>query len=384
MWSKPKKARWENDSNSIMNDVLIIGCGISGATIARNLADSQKAKNIVIIDKRSFVGGNCYDYKNNNVLVQKYGAHIFHTDEKRVWSFVRRFSRFNEYMHRVVALIDGKLVSIPFNLESLYTLFPGSAAENFQKKLLSRFKYGAKISILDFMRTKDVDLKFLANYIYENVFLQYTKKQWGTAPDTLDPSVLSRVPVFISFDNRYFQDKFQGMPLNGYTRMIEAMLDHKNIKVRLNTNYTKLHGKFDKIFATCPIDEYFDFEFGMLPYRSVCFEFEKYKTEWYQKNSVINYPNNYDFTRTIEFKHFYPYQKFGQTVIAKEYPQEFTFGLNEAIYPIRNSESETIYEKYLKRAAEAKITFFGRLGDFRYYNMDTAIERAINIVDQLE
>jgi UDP-galactopyranose mutase len=368
-----------------VKNVLIVGCGISGAVLARSLIDSQKAKTIVIIDKRSFVGGNCYDHKDNNILVQKYGAHIFHTDKKDVWNFVCRFTRFSEYMHRVVALIDGKLVPIPFNLESLHTLFPGYMAENLQKKILSKFRYGAKIPIFDFMRAKDKDLKFLADYIFEKVFLHYTKKQWEAAPDILDPAVLSRVPVFVSFDNRYFQDKFQGMPIDGYTKMIEEMLDHKRIKVQLKTNCTRIYGKFDKIFATCPIDEYFDFKFGYLPYRSVGFEFEKYKTTgYYQKNSVINYPNNYDFTRTIEFKYFYPYKKSGQTIISKEYPQAFIAGLNEAAYPIRNDESETTYKKYLKKANEKDITFFGRLGDFRYYNMDAAVERAINISDKTD
>jgi UDP-galactopyranose mutase len=366
-----------------MKNVLVIGCGISGAALARRLADSGKAARILVVDRRNHVGGNCHDYPDGNIFVHKYGAHIFHTNSEQVWQFVRRFAAFNTYMHHVTGMVDGKIVPIPFSLETLHMLLPETLAPRFEEKLLSRFQYGEKIPIIELKNSDNTDLSFLSDFIYRKIFLEYTKKQWGIEPDSLDPAVLARVPVFISRDTRYFQDKYQGMPVSGFTQMIKTMLDHPKIEIALNTSVTNIEENFDMIFATCQIDEYFGYKYGILPYRSLRFEFERYDAEFYQENSVINYPDNYDFTRVIEFKRFYPYIKTQYTVIAKEYPQAFEPGINEPFYPVQNKESALLYEKYLVEAGKAGIRFLGRLGDFKYYDMDAAVKRALDVANEV-
>jgi UDP-galactopyranose mutase len=366
-----------------VKNVLIIGCGISGASLARQLADSEKAARIVVIDRRNHIGGNCHDYPDGKILVHKYGAHIFHTDSEQVWQFVRRFASFNTYMHRVEGVVDGKIVPIPFSLKALHMLLPKSMALRMEEKLLSSFQYGEKIPITELKNAGDADISFLADFIYRKIFLEYTKKQWSVEPDSLDPAVLSRVPVFICRDTRYFQSKYQGMPVDGFTQMIKAMLDHPTIEISLNTPAADVKENFDMICATCQIDEYFGYKYGVLPYRSLCFEFEKYDAKFYQENSVINYPNNYDFTRVVEFKRFYPYIKTRYTVIAKEYPQAFEPGTNEPFYPVRNRESALLYEKYLAEAKKEGVRFLGRLGDFKYYDADAAVKRALELADEI-
>lgn len=362
---------------------IIIGAGFSGSTLARLLADNNE--NVLIVDKKNHIGGNSYDYKDENgIMIHKYGSHIFHTNNEDVWSFLRRFCDFNKYMHKVIAIIDGIETTIPFNFNSLYDVFPETMAKNLEIKLLDKFEYNKKIPILEFQKENDKDLIFLANYIYEKIFLNYTNKQWGVNPNKIDGIVTARVPVFLSKDNRYFQDKYQGIPLNGYTKLIQNMLNHKSIKIKLNTNYKNLDlSKFDRIFVTSSIDEYFDYKYGMLPYRSVNFKFETYEKEFYQSNAVINYPNNYDFTRIHEFK-YYLDNKSNKTVIAKEYSEAFEPEKNERYYPIPNNDNIELYNKYLAEAKNLKNTFFlGRLGDYKYYNMDEAISRAIELFKEI-
>ena len=249
------------------------------------------------------------------------------------------------------------------------------------RKLLEKYPYGQKVPILEFQSTDDEDLKFLANYIYEKVFLHYTAKQWGKSPDEIDAAVTARVPVFISRDNRYFQDKYQGIPLGGYTSLFKKMLEHKNIEVRLKTDYKDITENFDRVFYTGSIDEFFNYEYGVLPYRSVNFEFETFDMEFYQPGAIVNYPCNYDFTRIHEYKH-YLREKSKKTVIAKEYSAPFEIGKNEPQYPIVNEENLKLYNKYLEKAKELKnVYFLGRLGDYKYYNMDKAIECAITLFE---
>jgi len=370
-----------------MKKNLVVGAGFSGAVVARLIAE-QLNEPVLVIDKKDHIAGNCYDYRDRNgIMIHKFGSHIFHTKSEKVWSFVRRFTDFNQYMHKVIAVIDGIETTIPFNFNTLHDVFPETLARRLEEKLLNKFQYNTKVPILEFQKQDDEDLKFLANYVYEKVFLHYTTKQWGVSPEGVDGAVTARVPVYLSKDNGYFQDKYQGIPLEGYTKFVENILNHPNIKVKLNTEYTSIKNpekEFDRVFYTGAIDEYFNYELGELPYRSVNFKFEEYDREFYQKAATVNYPCNYDFTRIHEYKH-YLNDKSPRTVIAKEYSEFFERGKNERYYPIPKDENTELYNKYLEKAEELKnVYFFGRLGDYKYYDMDKAILRAIELFESID
>ncbi len=363
---------------------LVVGAGFSGATIA-NLIATQLDEEVVIIDKKDHIAGNCFDYRDENgIMIHKYGSHIFHTKSEKVWAYLKQFTDFNTYMHKVVGYLDGIEAQIPFNFNTLYQVFPKTMAKNLEEKLLDNFAYNTKVPILEFQKQDDDDLKYLANYVYEKIFLHYTTKQWGVPPKDVDGAVTARVPVYLSKDNRYFQDKYQGIPLEGYTKVVEKMLDHKNIEVRLNTEFKDVDAsKFDRIFYTGPIDEYFNYKFGQLPYRSVNFKFETHNKEYYQSNACVNYPCNYDFTRIHEYK-YYLGDKSEKTVIAKEYSEFFELGKNERYYPIPKDENTVLYNKYLEETKKLdNVYFLGRLGDYKYYDMDKAILRAIELFEEV-
>lgn len=293
-------------------------------------------------------------------------------------------------------------------------------AQRLEDKLLKTFGYNIKVPILKLRETDDADLRFLADYIYKNIFSFYTRKQWDLNPEDLDPAVTGRVPVYISKDNRYFQNRYQGIPLDGYTAIFKKMLDHPNITVRLNTRYedirhliNKAEGnaekesgqtiKADAILYSGPIDEYYGYELGELPYRSERFDFHTFDREYFQSEAVINYPNNYTFTRIGEYKHFLG-TKSDKTVVSYEYPEPFVRGKNERYYPIVNDTNQALYNQYREKAdaeqAKAKeqtkettenstnrlsvpVHFFGRLGDYKYYDMDKAVERAMALVEEI-
>ena len=363
---------------------LVVGAGFSGAVLANLLATEFNEK-VLVIDKKDHIAGNCYDYRDaNGIMIHKYGSHIFHTNSEKVWNYLKKFTDFNTYMHKVVGYIDGIETHIPFNFNTLYDVFPKTLAKRLEEKLLKAFEYNKKVQILEFQNQDDDDLKFLANYVYEKIFLHYTTKQWGVKPEDVDGAVTARVPVYLSKDDRYFQDKYQGIPLDGYTKIVEKMLKSKNITVKLNTDYKTLKvKKFKRIFYTGPIDEYYDYKFGQLPYRSVNFKFETYNKEYYQSNACVNYPCNYDFTRIHEYK-YYLDDKSDKTVIAKEYSEAFELGKNERYYPIPKDENQELYGKYLEESKKDKnVYFFGRLGDYKYYNMDKVIERALDLFEEI-
>ncbi|MBE6462773.1 MAG: UDP-galactopyranose mutase [Alphaproteobacteria bacterium] len=363
---------------------FIVGAGFSGATMARKIAEELNEK-VIVIDQKEHIGGNSFDYRDDNgIMIHKYGSHIFHTNLENVWKFVSRFTKFNTYMHKVIAVIDGIETTIPFNFRTLYDVFPETLARRLEEKLLANFEYNKKIPILEFQKQDDEDLRFLANYVYEKVFLHYTTKQWGVSPNEVDGAVTARVPVYISCDERYFQDKYQGIPINGYTEVIKEMLNHPNIEVRLNTRFEDVKESYDRLFYTGPIDEYFGYKFGELPYRSVNFKFEEYDMPYYQSNACVNYPCNYDFTRIHEYK-YYLNDYSEKTVIAKEYSEFFERGKNERYYPIPNDESAKLYAKYKEEAGRLpNVYFLGRLGDYKYYDMDKAINRALELFEEVK
>jgi len=361
---------------------LIVGAGLSGIVIAERLAKLKNEK-VLIIDKRKHIGGNIYDYLDDNgILVHKYGPHAFHTNSKKVWDYLSQFTEWHYYSHRVKAIVDGKEVSLPFNLDSMQALFSPNFFNTLELKLVKRFGYGKRVTISNLKETDDNELNYLANYIYDKIYVGYTMKQWGLKPEDLDDSVTSRVPILINRDDRYFQDIYQGIPKNGYTAMAENMLNHENIEVSLNTAYDEVgKDKFKKIFYTGMIDEYFNFRFGELPYRSLSFDIRSFDQPYYQSCAQINYPTSYDFTRITEFKHFLDHKSDCST-IAIEYPQPFKNGVNVPYYPIPNEESRFLYKKYKEITdKEEGVIFLGRLADYQYYNMDQIVARALKIFE---
>jgi UDP-galactopyranose mutase len=366
-------------------DWLIIGAGFSGCVLAERIA-SQLGQRVLIMDKRDHIGGNAYDYYNEHgILVHKYGPHIFHTKSKRVWDYLSQFTEWRPYFHHVLGVVEGQKVPIPFNLNSLYALFPPKYAEKLEEKLLENFGFGVKVPILKLKESANGELEFLANYIYDNVFVRYTAKQWELKPEELDKGVTGRVPVYISRDNRYFQDPYQAMPKYGYTEMFRKMLAHPNIKVLLNADYREVINdiKFNRMVYTGPVDTFFDYMYGELPYRSLRFAFETLDQEHYQEVGTVNYPNEYDITRITEQKYLSG-QTSPKTTLVKEYPQAYVPGLNDPYYPVPREENRARYELYLKEANKlnGSVIFAGRLAEYKYYDMDQAALRALSLFEK--
>lgn len=361
---------------------LIVGAGISGAVLARLLA--EKGQSMLVIDKRSHIGGNCFDYQDNaGICVHKYGPHIFRTDDEEIWRFLSRFTTWHNYIHKVRACIDDKEVPIPFNFASIDILFNRQKAKVFKEKLISNYGENKKIPILKLKKSDDTDLKELAAFVYEKVFYHYTLKQWGFKPEDLGGDALARVPIYTSYYDGYFTEKYQAMPIPSYTKMFENILNHPNIKVKLNTEFKDIKINYERLFYSGPIDEFFDYKLGALPYRSLNFEFKTLLQEKFQSAAVINYTGKEPWTRITEFKHFLG-QKAKNTTIAYEYPASFGLGKNERYYPIPKQENETLYKKYLELAKKEKnIYFIGRLGEYKYYSMQSAILAVFELVKKL-
>ena len=356
---------------------LIVGAGLSGCVTAERIA-SQLNQKVLLIDKRSHLAGNVYDYKDEHgVTVHKYGPHAFHTNIKKVWDYLSQFTEWKPYFHKVEAFIDGQSVPIPFNFNSIEKLFPENYANELIRELTAEYGLNKKVMILDLL--KNDKFKELAQYVYEKVFLGYTVKQWGKKPEELDISVSGRVPVYTGKDNRYFHDKYQAIPENGYTEMIKTMLANKNISVQLEADFKDIdRSKFKKIIYTGKIDEYFNYELGELPYRSLRFDIKSYDREYYQKTAQKNFSENFDFTRITEFKHFLD-QQTSKTTVSYEYPQEYVTGLNVPYYPVPERQNFELYESYKELAHKEKDTIFlGRLAEYKYYNMDQIVDSALN------
>ena len=379
-----------------MFNYIVVGSGFSGAVIAERIANVLNQK-VLIIEKRNHIGGNCYDYRDeNNIIVHKYGPHIFHTDYKEVFDYLSNFTDWHIYHHKVLAFVDGKKIPLPFNLNSIYEVFPQELAKRLEVKLIEKYGYGAKIPLLELLKEEDQDLKFLANYAYKKIYKNYTMKQWGLKPEEINPQVTARVPIYISRDNRYFTDKYQVVPKDGYTKIFERMLNHPNIKIMLNTDFKEvifidfenkkiyfLGQEFKgKLIFTGMIDELFNFKYGILPYRSLDLRFETIEQEYYQEAPVINYPNDYDFTRITEFKHIHPV-KSDKTTILKEYPKAYQPNVDIPYYPVFTKENQALYNKYKEEADKFEnLVLVGRLAEYRYYDMDDVVKRALEVFEE--
>jgi len=364
---------------------IVVGAGFTGATIAERIAAELDHK-VLVIDRRNHIGGNAYDYPGDyGILIHKYGPHIFHTNSEKVWSYLSRFTRWRAYEHRVLGSIDGQLAPIPFNLDSLDILFPRGEAEALSRQLIESYGMEKKVPILKMREAQSGDLRALADYIYVKVFLHYTLKQWGMRPEDLDPSVSARVPVHISRDPRYFQDVYQTMPEEGYSAMFSRMLDHPNIHVSTGTSYgdIRMEQENAKVIFTGPIDEFFEYAYGALPYRSLRFQLASRPTPEAQPVGTVNYPNDFAYTRITEFKHLTGQTADG-TVIVEEYPEAHEPGRNEPYYPIPTPDNAERLKPYLAaaKALEGKVWFAGRLGDYAYYNMDQACARALALFEK--
>ena len=359
-------------------DYLIVGAGLFGAVFARKATDMGKS--VLIVDKRSHVGGNIYTENIEGIQVHKYGAHIFHTNSKRAWEYVNQFAEFNRYTNSPMANYHGQLYSLPFNMLTFNKIWGVVTPEEAKQKISEQRK---KSGIQDPKNLEEQAISLVGTDIYEKLVKGYTQKQWGRPCTELPAFIIKRLPVRFTYDNNYFNALYQGIPTEGYTAMIEKMLD--GIEVRLNVNYLtekeNLNALADKIVYTGPIDAYFDYCYGELNYRSVRFETEILDIDNYQGNAVINYTDaETPYTRIIEHKHFV----FGtqeKTVISREYSQEWTREI-EPYYPINDDTNTALYEKYrLLANNEKNVIFGGRLGQYRYYDMDAVILAALDTAE---
>lgn len=365
-------------------DWLIVGAGFTGCTLAERIA-SQLNQRVLLVDKRNHTGGNAFDYYNEHgILVHKYGPHIFHTNSKKVWDYLSGFTEWRPYFHHVLGVVDGRKIPIPFNLNSLASAMPAQLAAKLEFLLVETFGFGAKVPILKLRETPNEDLRFLAKYIYDNVFLGYTVKQWECKPEELDASVTGRVPVFISRDDRYFQDNYQAMPRLGYSELFRRQLTNPNIHLLLQTDYRRIMDeiKFNRMIFTGPINTFFSDIHGPLPYRSLRFELTTIDADRHQEAGTVNYPNDYDFTRITEQKYLSG-QTLPKTTLITEFPQAHTEGKTEPYYPIPRPENRELYNLYAKEAGKlnGSVIFAGRLADYKYYNMDQAVARALKVFE---
>jgi UDP-galactopyranose mutase len=359
-------------------DYLIVGAGFAGSVLAERLA-SQLDRKVLIVDVRNHIGGNAYDHYNEyGLLVHRYGPHIFHTNSREVFDYLSNFTLWRPYQHRVRASVDGLLVPMPINLETINQLY-GTNMTSFELEEFLKKVGEPRESI---KTSEDVVVSKVGRELYEKFFRGYTRKQWGLDPSELDASVTSRVPTRTNRDDRYFTDTFQAMPLLGYTAMFEKMLSHPNIKIMLNTNYREIIKllPFREIIFTGPVDEYFNFRYGKLPYRSLFFQHETHDMEVYQPAPVVNYPNDYAYTRITEFKYLTG-QVHPKTSIVYEYPMEE----GDPYYPVPRKENNELYQRYKALTDNTPgVYFVGRLATYKYYNMDQVVAQALTLFKRIK
>jgi UDP-galactopyranose mutase len=359
-------------------DTLIVGAGFAGSVLAERLA-SQLNQRVLIIDKRPHIGGNAYDrHDDAGVLIHPYGPHIFHTNSAEVFGYLSRFTEWRPYQHRVRASVDGQLVPIPINLDTINQLY----GTRFTSLELEAFFASVAEPRSPLKTSEDVIVNRVGRELYEKFFRNYTRKQWGLDPSELDASVTARVPVRTNRDDRYFTDTYQAMPLQGYTRMFERMLDNPNIHVLLNSDYRDIQAlvPHKQLIYTGPVDEYFDYCYGKLPYRSLRFHWETRDVATAQSAPVINYPNDHLYTRVTEFKYLSG-QEHPKTTLVYEYPTDE----GDPYYPVPTTANAALYAKYqaLANDSAGEVQFLGRLGTYKYYNMDQVVAQALAFYSKL-
>ena len=378
-------------------DCLVIGAGFAGAVAARELAE-RAGKRVLVLERRGHIGGNAYDLPDEHgVLIHQYGPHIFHTANRRVFDYLSRFTGWRDYQHRVVANVHGTEMPVPFNLTSLELAFGREKAAALEEKLIAAYGAEKKVTILELRRSADPDVAALADYVYENVFLHYTMKQWDQSPEEIDPNTTARVPVFLSRDDRYFQDPWQGMPLEGYTPLFKRLLDHPGVTVELGVDARErltlgedglaLDGVpfAGPVIYTGAVDELFACRFGRLPYRTLEFRFENYPVEFWQSHGTVNYTVSEEWTRITEFKYLTGQVKPECTTIAKEISHAYTGAPEETpYYAIINPENDALHARYQELAERyGNLYLLGRLAEYKYYNMDAIVARALELCDTL-
>lgn len=358
-------------------DYLIVGAGLFGSIFAYEA--HKRGKKCLVIDKRSHIGGNIYTKEIEGINVHMYGPHIFHTNNKEVWDYINQFAEFNRYTHCPIAIYKGEVYNLPFNMNTFNKLWGVKTPAEAKTKIAEQI---AEYNITQPKNLEEQAIMLVGKDIYERLIKGYTEKQWGTKATELPASIIKRLPVRFIYDNSYFDDRYQGIPVGGYTRIIEKMLE--GIEVRLNTDFfeyrAELENLADKIVYTGMIDQFYNYKFGVLEYRSLKFEHEILDVANYQGNAVVNYTDyEIPYTRIIEHKHF-EYGNQPKTVITKEYPAKWDKG-NEPYYPINNERNNEIYKKYEQLAKqERNVIFGGRLAEYKYYDMDDVIEQALKCV----
>ena len=360
-----------------MFDYMIVGAGLAGSVLAERLA-SQENKKVLLVDQRNHIGGNTYDFYNEDgILVHKYGPHIFHTNCEDVFNYLGKFTDWRPYEHRVLASVDGMMVPIPINLDTINRLY----AMNLNSSEVEAFLKSKAEPNRQILTSEDVVITKVGRELYEKFFKNYTKKQWGLDPSELDASVAARIPVRSNRDDRYFTDTFQAMPLNGYTKMFEKMLSHPNISIMLNTDYKTIEDiiPYKEMIYTGPVDYYFDYCYGKLPYRSLDFKFETSTADCIQKTGTVNYPNEHPYTRSTEFKYLTG-QKHAKTTVVYEYPK----AEGDPYYPVPRKDNAALYKKYQNLAEQLPNVYFtGRLATYKYYNMDQVVAQSLTLYKRL-
>lgn len=361
-----------------MFDWLVVGAGFAGSVLAERIA-SQRNERVLLIDRRAHVGGNAYDrYDEAGVLIHQYGPHIFHTNSRQILDYLSQFTEWRPYEHRVLAHVDGMLVPIPINLDTVNRLYNLSlTSEQLEQWFAARAEPVAQPRT-----SEDVVVSKVGRELYQKFFERYTKKQWGVYPSELDKSVTSRVPTRTNRDDRYFGDEHQCMPAQGYTRMFERMLDHPNIRIMLQTDYADVKAlvPHERVVYTGPVDEFFGYRYGKLPYRSLRFVHRTLDTPWHQPVAVVNYPQTEEYTRITEYKHLTG-QQHAKTSITYEYPTDE----GDPYYPVPREENTLLYRKYEHLAQATPLVWFtGRLATYRYYNMDQVVGQALTTFKRIQ
>ena len=378
--------------NTLGFDHIIVGAGLAGGVLARKLAE-ERGERVLVLDRRKHIGGNAYDYTNDKgIRVQKYGPHVFHSNSDKAYGFILQYCTAIPYRTRCEAVLDGISTPSPFNFKTIDQFYPDEKAAELKSKLLEAYPGREEVTVLEMLQAEDEDIRQHAELLFEKDYRPYTAKQWALQPSEIDPSVLKRVPIVLSYRDTYFGDKYEFMPKGGFEAFFECLLDHPNIAVQLDIdalehltvasgqNVFLFDGKETEIIYTGAIDELFGYRFGVLPYRSLQFEFESMQIKSFQRAAIVAYPQEEGYTRITEYTKMPEQDGNGWTSVAYEYPVKYENKENEPYYPVLTEKSQQVYQKYAAYAKNFRnLVLCGRLADYKYYNMDQIILRAMEV-----